>query len=879
MEEIPDSGLSPQYQTYERQKCFIGYSRGARWRADIESVCREVLQGEFNLEPWYADEHPDPTMILRDKVVEMIANTRYGIYDLSYWRKDDKSEWVMPRNVFIELGMAIALNRPTLLLRHAENGEAGLKLPACLESVSGHILEFSGKTTLRDALRKCLPQWRDVPLEQDWWNRYCDFGRRICEYREAYPRTRQWGQETLCCHVSDGQDKDRPDFRSVVEEVLGRYSDLTFEYLDALSITKGYDFLFCTLCQKVRSTPFAIYRVTPKTPAETFIAIGMSIALEKQFQHEIPKILLTASVRDVPSLLYGYEVVAAQNDTERKARLQKFMPVVVQKIRKTAWKPRLLPFIEVVPRHVEKPHYSGKVETEIITVDEVVEISDETIVKPEAIPVDETSETNEEPILDTAVAARGPQTAQMETQERQHCAQVAQQATGRQLDVLRAFAEGLSPQEVADHLCLSIKTVDTHKTVLLWLCRTAWNKEPNESLDYRFLYKTFAAYFNNDEASGLDAAGIGKQERLRCAQVAQQATGRQLDVLRAFAEGLSPQEVASQLGLTIKTVDTHKTVLLGLCRKVWNIEEGTRLGYHFLYKTFVAYFDSEESSSLDPARIEELQAVPGAPVTLELPASGNEKQELGGILAGTEKYVARSSTRTAKVFVLGRPGSGKSTAARRIAKLAQHEGLSVIRISDYEILYEMYNKEMHQPKSGLKQFSPAEYNGFNVVDFSVLDTALKVVERKAQEQISFGKNAFILIEFARDDYRKAFKLFAPHFLEDAYFLFINDDIDTCIQRIRQQVSYPNTTDDHFVSEDVLRSYYTNDNIPYMTHGIQIDYGIDSRRVQIINNSGSSLDFAEGVTQFIRPILEEYLRKVRTPPSFAPSRPSLITPIE
>lgn len=314
MEEIPDSGLSLQYQTYEHQKCFIGYSRGARWRADIESVCQEVLQGEFNLEPWYADEHPDPTKILQDKVVEMIANTRYGIYDLSYWRKDDKSEWVMPRNVFIELGMAIALNRPTLLLRHSENEEAGLKLPTCLESVSDRILEFSGKTTLKVALRKRLPQWIDVPPERDWWNRFCVFGRRICENREAYPRARRWGQETLCCHVSDGQDKDRPDFRSVVEEVLGRYNDLTFEYLDALSITKGYDFLFCTLCQKVRSTPFAIYRVTPKTPAETFIAIGMSIALEKQFQHEIPKILLTASVR---GLLWDGQGALCPAETEK----------------------------------------------------------------------------------------------------------------------------------------------------------------------------------------------------------------------------------------------------------------------------------------------------------------------------------------------------------------------------------------------------------------------------------------------------------------------------------------------------------------------------------------------------------------------------------
>ena len=92
-------------------------------------------------------------------------------------------------------------------------------------------------------------------------------------------------------------------------------------------------------------------------------------------------------------------------------------------------------------------------------------------------------------------AAQSAQRSQMDAQERARCAQVAQQATGRQLDVLRAFAEGFSPQEVADHLCLSIKTVDTHKTVLLGLCRNAWNKGPNESLDYHFLQRAFADYF------------------------------------------------------------------------------------------------------------------------------------------------------------------------------------------------------------------------------------------------------------------------------------------------------------------------------------------------------------------------------------------------
>lgn len=112
-------GLRLEYNTYEFQKCFVGHSHEAEWRDDILSACDEALP-EFGLEPWYAADQFEPTKPLRDKVVELVANARYGIYDLSYWR-DERGVWQMPRNVFIELGIAIALNRPTLLLRHASN--------------------------------------------------------------------------------------------------------------------------------------------------------------------------------------------------------------------------------------------------------------------------------------------------------------------------------------------------------------------------------------------------------------------------------------------------------------------------------------------------------------------------------------------------------------------------------------------------------------------------------------------------------------------------------------------------------------------------------------------------------------------------------------
>jgi CRISPR-associated protein Csx14 len=78
----------------------------------------------------------------------------------------------------------------------------------------------------------------------------------------------------------------------------------------------------------------------------------------------------------------------------------------------------------------------------------------------------------------------------------------------------------------------------------------------------------------------------------RCAQVIGHLSPREQDILRAFAQGLTPREVATQLSLSIKTVDTHKTAILALCREAWGIPAAQYLTYHFLQEKFGPYFCS-----------------------------------------------------------------------------------------------------------------------------------------------------------------------------------------------------------------------------------------------------------------------------------------------
>ena len=200
-----------------------------------------------------------------------------------------------------------------------------------------------------------------------------------------------------------------------------------------------------------------------------------------------------------------------------------------------------------------------------------------------------------------------------------------------------------------------------------------------------------------------------------------------------------------------------------------------------------------------------------------------------------------------KLFILGRPGSGKSSAARIIATIAQCRGWITFHINDYDIL-----KEMAQADSAQKIFRHTEHSGFAVRNFSVLDVALRELEKRAQH-LSLEQYTLIIIEFARDDYSKALKWFSPSFLQDAYFLFMHLDLDTCVQRIQKRITYiytdPPISDNHYVSEEIVRGYYQKDNRQYIEDSLGTDYGI-MKLIRIIDNSGSLLELLDNVLWFV-----------------------------
>ena len=200
---------------------------------------------------------------------------------------------------------------------------------------------------------------------------------------------------------------------------------------------------------------------------------------------------------------------------------------------------------------------------------------------------------------------------------------------------------------------------------------------------------------------------------------------------------------------------------------------------------------------------------------------------------------------TVKLFLLGFPGSGKSTVARFIQKYVGKFGFSASHFSDYPLLQTMFRNDIEG-----KYFKPAEHGGFDVHDFTKFDPALKELEQSVKKYKSTaGSTEMILIEFARNDYHWALHQFSDTFVRDAYLLYLDAEIDICKQRILDRIADPATGDDYFVSDYIFEVYY-RDNKPIMWPALIAEFEFNQQKVKVINNNGPLQDVVPQISDFV-----------------------------
>lgn len=199
-----------------------------------------------------------------------------------------------------------------------------------------------------------------------------------------------------------------------------------------------------------------------------------------------------------------------------------------------------------------------------------------------------------------------------------------------------------------------------------------------------------------------------------------------------------------------------------------------------------------------------------------------------------------------KLFILGLPGSGKSTISRHITSYLKDRNWESVRRSDHVIL-----KKMCLADTERKQFKPIEHGGFDVIDFKSFDIALNKLEQEiVQYRLSAKQEEIVLIEFARNDYRRAFEQFSATFLDDTYFLYLDVETDSCKRRVQERIANPSSEDDFYVSEFIFDTYYTKNNGRSIQHILASARDIEEQRVKIIDNNGSLSDSFAQIKRFV-----------------------------
>ncbi len=200
---------------------------------------------------------------------------------------------------------------------------------------------------------------------------------------------------------------------------------------------------------------------------------------------------------------------------------------------------------------------------------------------------------------------------------------------------------------------------------------------------------------------------------------------------------------------------------------------------------------------------------------------------------------------TVKLFLLGRPGSGKSTIARHIAKYVSSLNWSTAHFGDYPFMQEMFRNDTEG-----KRFRPADHGGFDMLDLIVFDIVLKELEQSVKKYISTAEpGEMILIEFARNDYHQAFRQFNDSFLRDAYLLYLDTEIDICERRILDRVAHPATGDDYFVSDYIFETFYS-DNKSILWSDLMAEFEFDRQQVKVVDNNGSLQDVIPKINDFV-----------------------------
>lgn len=205
------------------------------------------------------------------------------------------------------------------------------------------------------------------------------------------------------------------------------------------------------------------------------------------------------------------------------------------------------------------------------------------------------------------------------------------------------------------------------------------------------------------------------------------------------------------------------------------------------------------------------------------------------------------------IFLLGRPGCGKSAVYNQVIKKLKNEQLAYDfpRVDDFSKLWSKFMEDDKNELEGKprKYSRKTEDGGYKVINDKTWHELLQEVNTDIIPMQKKGRVVFV--EFSRDNYIDAFKNFSKDILNHALALYINVPFEICWQRnaARHEKALKNGTDDHLVSKEEMEKTY------------KIDDGLEFAKnsplpVEIIDNSKNGEEYLKNQINNIISILKE-----------------------
>lgn len=227
------------------------------------------------------------------KILALVAGTHLGVYQLSVSQN---------RNVYLEMGIALGLNRPFILVK-----ERDAEVPNILKGIEYYQINSYLETA-----------YQLGPLVQQYVasiSTYLPVRQPIIK-RENAVVIAHGNQEAIDNTVVIGQQLAQYGYRCLI---VGNFDVKIARFLDKAGVQYSFLQTLEEITNGVIGATFGIYRIDKRADADTFVALGIAIAGNK---HR----LLVNNARDIiPSDLSGFETLTFHGHVDLERKLQAYL--------------------------------------------------------------------------------------------------------------------------------------------------------------------------------------------------------------------------------------------------------------------------------------------------------------------------------------------------------------------------------------------------------------------------------------------------------------------------------------------------------------------------------------------------------------------------